>query len=191
MIPIRAFIAIELDDRVKRELGLMQKRLAKTNPDITWVAAKAMHLTLKFLGDMSPAHLEAVETAMDRTAAAFAPFHINIGELGAFPSKKDPKILWAGITKRVSVLNDMAEHLKQGLEGLPVQQADQGFMAHITLGRLKGSAGVSPLPSLLDTLTLPSGISQKVTGITLFRSELLPKGPVYHLLHNAPLTFTA
>ena len=54
--PIRAFIAIELDARVKRELARVQDRLKTAKADVKWSLPANIHLTLKFLLTSATGH---------------------------------------------------------------------------------------------------------------------------------------
>ena len=186
--PIRSFIAIELDERVKRELALFQDRLKTSEANVVWSDPKHTHLTLKFLGDIQPEIVDDVEEAMARTAARFPAFHMDIGALGAFPRIDAPKIIWAGITKRANFLNEIAEELDIELKLLGIEKADKGFTPHITLGRSRTETTSKRLAEVLQNTHVPAGLSQKVQRIALFRSELFPKGPVYHLLYSVALS---
>ena len=186
--PIRAFIAVELDERVKRELAIFQDRMKTSEADVKWADPNHTHLTLKFLGDIQPEIVDDIEEAMARTAVRFPAFHMDIGALGAFPRIEDPKIIWAGITKRANFLAEIAEQLDEELKSLGIEKADKGFMAHITLGRSRTETTSKRLAELLQNAHVPAGLSQKVQRIALFRSELFPKGPVYHLLYSVELS---
>ena len=158
--PIRAFIAIDLDERVKRELTRLQERLKTAEADIKWAEPENLHVTLKFLGDIQPEFLDQVENAMAITAEQFTPFHMDIGALGAFPSVTNPKIIWASVTKRANFLANVAEKINNELKELQIHNEDQGFMPHITLGRARTEAHSKPLAELLKNTHAPAGLSQ-------------------------------
>jgi RNA 2',3'-cyclic 3'-phosphodiesterase len=180
--PIRALIAIDLDERLKRELTRIQQRLSKAEADIKWTAPKNMHLTVKFLGDIAPEHVDTIEGALSDIADRFPSFHMDIGMLGAFPNTELPKIIWAGVTKRANILEQIARDLDDDLKGIATAPSDNNFLAHITIGHARTAKGLKQLSTLLKDTQPPSGLSQKVQRITLFRSELFPKGAVYHTL---------
>ena len=184
---IRAFIAIELDERIKRELARVQDRLKTAEADIKWVDTSSIHLTLKFLGDIQPEVLDDVERAIARTAARFTHFHMDIGALGAFPDADKPRVIWASVTKRANYLHDMASRLTEELGDLASDDTTRSFTPHITLGRSRNETPFPRLTTLLKNTHAPAGLTQKVERIALFRSELLPKGPVYHLLYSVAL----
>ncbi|MFH0754216.1 MAG: RNA 2',3'-cyclic phosphodiesterase [Candidatus Omnitrophota bacterium] len=195
MLPaIRTFIAIEIDERIQRELARIQDRLKTADPEtkladprIRWTNPKNLHLTLNFLGDIEPKIIDTIEKILSETAKDFNMFHMNIGTLGAFPNMHEPDIIWAGINKRANLLTDIALKLEERLTAHGITPAEHRFTPHITLGRSKNEASCQRLSDLLNNTHLPAGLSQKVDRICLFRSELLPKGPVYHLLFTAHL----
>ncbi len=180
--PILAFIAIDLDERLKRELTRIQQRLSKAEADIKWTEPKNMHLTIKFLGDIAPENVDAIESALSDIADRFPSFHMDIGTLGAFPNMELPKIIWAGVSKRANILEQIARDLDDDLKGIATAPNDNNFLAHITIGHARTVKGLKQLSTLLKDTHPPSGLSQKVQRITLFRSELFPKGAVYHTL---------
>jgi 2'-5' RNA ligase len=188
MRPIRAFIAIDLDRRLKRELAHIQDRLKQAKANIKWVEPENFHLTLNFLGDIHPTKVDDIEQAIKRVAASFTAFHMDIGELGVFPDARSPRVIWAGVTKRANLIAEMAEKLSQELAGLDIIRKDDiPFSPHITLGRLKTPPGDHRLEELLTGTHIPSGLSQKVEQITLFRSDLLPDGARYDIVSLAHL----
>ncbi len=59
---MRAFIAVELDADVREALDRLQGRLRETCPlPVTWVRPQAMHVTLRFLGDITPVQARAIQ----------------------------------------------------------------------------------------------------------------------------------
>ncbi|MBF0485772.1 MAG: RNA 2',3'-cyclic phosphodiesterase [Candidatus Omnitrophica bacterium] len=187
MKTIRAFIAIDLDERLKRELAHLQEKLKAAEADVKWVAPKNLHLTLKFLGEILPTQIDDVESAMIRTAGSFSTFHMDVGELGAFPNKTTPEIIWAGVTKRLNLLLDISRYLDEELSDIDIAEEKRAFTAHITLGRLKKPAKDHRLAELLTNTHIPSGVSQKVERLTLFRSDLFSTGAQYEILSHARL----
>ena len=88
MSVIRAFIAIELTDEIHQRLDEVIARYKKQMPQvpIRWVPAKNIHLTLKFLGDVSVANLEMLTSQLQKEVAAHPPFEVSVGGSGAFPN---------------------------------------------------------------------------------------------------------
>jgi 2'-5' RNA ligase len=97
MEQVRSFIAIELPEELKLELGRLQASLRVDRPRIKWVDPKGMHLTLKFLGNVPTAKIDAITRAMTESAAKIFPFQLEVERLGAFPSLKQVQVVWVGL----------------------------------------------------------------------------------------------
>ncbi|NLE64903.1 MAG: RNA 2',3'-cyclic phosphodiesterase [Elusimicrobia bacterium] len=184
---IRAFIAIDLNETIKTSLEQVQKTLASSEADVKWTEKASLHMTLKFLGDISPDQVEPIAEVMTRVVATTPKFSFDITELGAFPDILFPKIIWAGVGQNAETLEGIARRLEEELLKLKIKKDERAFSAHITLGRTRSTNGKDRLVAALEETNLPSGLSQAVGGITLFQSLLTPQGPVYTALKNAPL----
>ena len=92
----RLFIAVEIDEAVRRGLGALQRALTAPAAHIKWVRPENMHLTLAFLGDTEPDVAAQVKALMDQAAAAMAPLTVEVAGLGFFGSPRAPRVIWAG-----------------------------------------------------------------------------------------------
>lgn len=184
---LRAFIAIEippaLHERIAAESAALQKDLAQA---VRWVRPQNIHLTLKFLGDTSPASLENLAHALGGVAARQMPFQIEVGGFGLFPNSKRPRILWIGIQSPPDL-----EQLQRAIEstcarlGYPLE--GKPFSPHLTIGRLREEAALGPA---LQEIRIGQIGSLRVENLTLFRSDLHPQGPIYTALAQIPLAQT-
>ena len=96
---LRSFIAIEVPPDVQTVIAAsvsdLQKALPK--PLVRWVAAKNIHLTLKFLGDVSPANLDQLAEALRSDAAGQTGFDLPVGGIGVYPSERRARVIWIGV----------------------------------------------------------------------------------------------
>lgn len=181
--PIRSFIAIELPAEVKKSL---YKLILNLQNDITngfrWVAIDNIHLTLKFLGDVQRSVLACLSKELAENNSLGFEFAISLARLGVFPNQVKPRILWVGIQapKDLYLLQKKIEDLSESF-GIPPE--DRPFSPHLTLAR-----GIDPLPPnavravqtcISHDISNGFNIPVNVDCITLFQSELTPKGPVY------------
>ncbi len=184
---LRTFIAIELDPSLQEMLGKIQEHLKKSGADVKWVKPSHIHVTLKFLGEIPLEQVEKVKNVMHRSLDKFTAFPLHITHLGAFPKMENPHIIWVGIDPQQPTLKDIAIFLEEHLseEGLPKENRD--FEPHITLGRMKHSINRFALSQSLREYAIPQPLTQFVKKIKLFKSTLLPTGPLYETLETVHL----
>ena len=73
---IRSFIAFDMkNDNVLNRLAAAQKMLIQTNADLKLVEPTNIHITLRFLGGISPEMVEKVYAVMKNVK--FSPFNIQ------------------------------------------------------------------------------------------------------------------
>jgi RNA 2',3'-cyclic 3'-phosphodiesterase len=184
---IRTFIAMEINEQIRRELTRVQDTLRHANADVKWTEPENIHLTIKFLGDAPVEKLPEINSVLDQTAGAFHPFDIEIQELGAFPNSHAPRIIWAGVTRQADQVTAIASMIESGLEPLGFKKEDRAFSAHITLGRARSPDGKVRLSRAIAETALPAGLTQKISRLTLFQSQLTSSGPVYSTIHQSAL----
>src|SRR5262245_40120929 len=100
----RTFIGIDIGDTIRANALALQKELAKTGTEVKWASANSLHITLLFLGDVDDRDLHAVCKSVQEVAASEPSFALRVSGVGAFPTARRPKILWAGLTQGVEPL---------------------------------------------------------------------------------------
>jgi len=190
MTLIRAFIAIALPIEIKSELeSTIQKFKTQRVQGVRWVAVENIHLTLKFLGDTSPADLAQLTKILQAESTAHPSFSVEVSGIGAFPNPRRPRIIWVGLQAPVA-LSTLVASLESAARSIGVQPEERGFSPHLTLGRVKND--ISPvdllnLSAALNSINVESAGGFTVTQFTLFRSELRPQGPLYSILAHFSL----
>ena len=188
---LRTFVAVEIPSQVQKQIQQATESLRKElgRSLIRWVPAQNIHVTLKFLGDVSPAGVDKL-THMLRTEGETCPaFDITISGLGSFPSLRRPHVLFIGIQAPAEL-----EALYRGIESacarLGYESEGRGFMPHLTLGRVKQDASAVDQQKIRRTLTETTidslGVT-RVNSVHLYKSELKPNGSVYTKIFSAPL----
>ncbi|MFH1398177.1 MAG: RNA 2',3'-cyclic phosphodiesterase [Candidatus Omnitrophota bacterium] len=176
---MRTFIAIELPKEVKNYLSDIQKILAPAGDDVKWVKPDNIHLTLKFLGEVNLETLDQTIQSLEKIAANKTAFCFNLSTVGVFPKIESPKVVWIGINKGGSEIREIAKDLGK---------AD--LSPHITIGRVKSKKDLGKLVDILRVFALsPQRALQEfpVNKITVFKSTLLPEGPIYDILKEVNL----
>ncbi|RMF45051.1 MAG: RNA 2',3'-cyclic phosphodiesterase [Anaerolineae bacterium] len=191
MSVVRAFIAVDLAEDVRLRLSQVIERLQMNigSPVVRWVPPENIHLTLKFLGDVSVKNLPLVKDALRQEAAGRKAFAISAGGLGAFPQPNRPRVLWVGV-EAPDELFALQRNIEAHMERLGYERDSRPFTAHLTLGRVSRSASSSDVRKVARVLQEHKlgfvGVSQ-VDEVHLFRSDLRPGGAVYTRLYSVPL----
>ena len=82
---MRTFIALPLPAEARALLGDLQSKLRSFGADVKWTAADAIHLTLKFLGEISPASLPELSLIFGARPRGSALSPCAFKASGAFP----------------------------------------------------------------------------------------------------------
>ena len=186
---MRTFIAIELPQKIIGTLSALQNQLKNTQADVKWVAPENIHLTLKFLGEVDEKKIEKIIQALEETAKDNQPFSIRLCALGAFPKINFPRVIWVGIDAGDEKTKNIAFVLEEKLQKLGIPKEKRPFSSHITIGRVRSGINREKLVKELDILQgkglLQENLEFLATKITLFKSTLTPKGPIYEILKEA------
>ena len=175
---IRCFIAFDLEnEQVLSRLTQAQKLVLETGADLRPVAPQNIHVTIRFLGDISPGMVEKVCEAMKRVE--FKPFTIQIRGLGVFPSLNYPRVVWAGMTDGVDQLRSIFNQLEPQIRALGFQADAYGFSPHLTIARVRTGANKQNLAEFVTKKGDFEFGTIQADCLRLKRSQLSPKGPTY------------
>lgn len=188
---LRAFIAIEIPAEIHQAIEKETAQLrARLNASLVrWVPSGNIHLTLKFLGDVSPANLDLLEQMLNAEVGQHQAFELAFGGLGAFPNPKRPRVIWIGIQAPAGL-----GALQYGIEaatatiGYPGEQ--RSFSPHLTIGRVKqnvGSPGMQRIRAMLEETQVGPLGTALVGAVHLYKSDLKPTGAEYTKLISASL----
>src|SRR5437879_4390246 len=97
MARIRTFIGVDIGPGVRRSAEALQRQLAKSGAAVNWATPATFHITLEFLGDVDDRDLPGVCRVVADVAAGEPPFRLGVSGVGAFPTPRRPKIIWAGV----------------------------------------------------------------------------------------------
>ncbi|MFH1181731.1 MAG: RNA 2',3'-cyclic phosphodiesterase [Candidatus Woesearchaeota archaeon] len=173
---MRVFIAIDLPEEVKKYLIELQKQL----PEAKMSKTKDFHLTLKFLGELTPERVERVKQILREVK--FEKFSATTTGMGVFPNESYIRVVWVGLEPEKEILQ-----LQQQIEELLGRDfgKEKIFKAHLTLARVKFVADKdSFLRQLKEIKTERKTFA--VEGFRLKESILSPKGPTYRDLAVFP-----
>jgi len=144
---MRIFLAINPSADVRRRVWEATAPLRESSPEISWIPEPKIHLTLKFIGELSEEGLASLTTAMSEIARTHAAPTVHLASVGAFPAFRRPRVIWMGIEPdpKLELLHHDVElacdRLGHELEGRP-------FRPHLTLGRVRRPLADEPLKAL-------------------------------------------
>ena len=183
---VRCFVAIELPAEARRRLGTLTAGLREAGVrGLRPVNPEGVHLTLKFLGDVSASQVGAVSAAMEGAAAAARPFDLELRGLGGFPDLRRPRVLWVGVEGDLEALQRLYEAVEAALSPLGFPPEGRAFTPHLTLARLREGTPTEErarAAAHLTSLAWEEGAAIPVGGVSLMRSTLRPGGAVYSRL---------
>ena len=184
---IRAFLAIDPSEEVLRSIADIQGILKRNiRGSISWVRPEGIHLTLKFFGDIGREHLLSIAEVVTVHAAATPPLNLFVQGLGVFPAPRRPRVLWIGVGGDTERLIALQKAVDQGLETCGFRKEERPFQAHLTLARIKSPQGLAGIEKMLTEKGSEGAGAFKARSVTLFQSELTPKGAIYTVLGNFP-----
>jgi len=190
MSMLRAFIAVEIpaeiQQRIQRETANFRQGI---DPLVRWVPVQNTHLTLKFLGDVSPNSLEFIRQML-RTEAENVPcFEMHLAGLGAFPNLKRPRVLYVGI-QAPAALDGLARGIEAASRRLGYEPEERPFSAHLTLGRVRQNVNATEQQQIrraIENTQVDLLGTARVDSVHLYKSDLNPGGSVYTRLYSAAL----
>jgi 2'-5' RNA ligase len=180
---IRSFIAFDLEnEQVLNRLSAAQKLLIETGADLRFVAPQNIHVTIRFLGGISPIMVDKVYEAMKNVK--FTPFTIQLCGLGVFPSMNYPRVVWAGMATGVEQLKTIFSQIEPQIRALGFERDAYGFSPHLTIARVKSGANKQRLAELVTKKANYDFGTIKADCLRLKKSQLSPKGPTYSTLRE-------
>jgi 2'-5' RNA ligase len=186
---IRAFLALDPPEEILREIGRIQDRLRKPiHGDLHWVRPERIHLTLKFFGDISENAVVNISAVVGQAAAVVGPFELAIGGTGVFPDPSRPRVVWLGMSGEVARLVTFQQGLERALGEIGFPPEERPFRPHLTLGRIKSPKGLTGLAEALEKEKTVASGSFTASGLSLFQSDLTPRGAVYTQLAAYPFS---
>jgi 2'-5' RNA ligase len=188
---LRAFLAAELPPTLQDSIHNATTDLRGALGDglIRWVPPQNVHLTLKFLGDVSTASLDLIEQMMVTEAAQFPAFDVQVDGLGCYPNPRRPRVLWVGL-KAPAELASLQRGMEAAAARLGYESEERDFSPHLTIGRVRQNASsgdVHKIRTAMESCRVGLLGTAHIAAVHLFKSELRPEGSIYTKLFSAPL----
>ncbi len=187
---LRAFSAVEIPLPIRQAVCSATSDLQKElNSLVRWVPMENMHLTLKFLGDVSPSNVDLLTQMIAAEADLFEGFELHLDGLGSFPNLKRPRVIFVGI-QAPAVLNALHRGIESASRRLGYESEERGFSPHLTIGRVKQNITAAEQQTIrraLEGIKIDSLGKAWIDSLHLYKSDLKPTGSVYTRLYSAPL----
>src|SRR5579883_2644607 len=187
----RVFCAVALPEETKRAIGDYVAQLKRADAARYWrfSPVENLHLTLKFIGEIPPARVDALREATARAVEGSTSFRLRVGGLGAFPPRTArPRVLWLGLEEPdttdandpTPALARLQRKLEDECQRFGFAREAKTFHPHLTLARARHAGRGESQPRALRPQELEqqtgrfASIEFAVRALTIFRSELTP-----------------
>ncbi len=189
---MRAFVAVEIPEAVRRSLARELAPLFDAQlPGLRPVHVDGLHVTVKFLGEISGEAVADAASALTAATQGFAPVRLHTAGGGVYPGIRRPRVLWVGLGGEVEALRSLRDAVEESMKqaGFP-EDTRATFSPHVTVARFRGNASNSTVRAALDhvsCLDLECEGRFAVNGLSLMRSTLSQTGAMYDRLALVPL----
>ncbi|CAB5110813.1 2'-5' RNA ligase [Olavius algarvensis associated proteobacterium Delta 3] len=185
---IRAFVALPLPNTVREKIRRAQDALGSHRFKIRWVRPGSIHLTLKFLGDVSSMDVDRIHTALVKAVGGMGSLTLFAKGFGVFPNIRKPRVLWVGVSGDTDGLFECQRQVEEELARIGFPADSRRFKAHLTIGRSKGPIDGKRLMGAFAELEDFESPRFTVESVILYQSQLKPQGAVYTILHKIHLS---
>jgi len=187
----RLFIAVAIPGEVKAKMEAAQAELLRVlpEPSVRWTRREQFHLTLRFLGDVEAARVEALGGALRAACRGFGALHLRAERVGFFPDLRRPRVVWVGVQDQAGQLPRLQAAVELATREYTTEEKEERFTGHVTLARIKGIK--RPEAEALGQAA--AGMAERLFGhwtayqVELMRSELLPQGARHSTLASIAL----
>ena len=177
---MRTFVAVFPPQEVREALFRAARDLPSGNA-FRLVGQERIHLTLKFLGDVTEDELDRSRQALEHLSGRHEPFEVSTSGFGAFPSDRRARVLWAGIEAGAGLLRSVAKDVEELLGPAGFGREDRPYIPHLTLGRSRARQAKLAHPD-----TPPPELRFTVSGVDLVQSAPGKHGVTYQVLATFP-----
>lgn len=191
---IRAFLAVEPTDDLRCSVMLVQQEIrgriegtGRRGSRITWVRPAALHLTIKFLGEMDEQIVAPLRAVLQQALGGRRVLSVPLERVGGFPRAQSPRVLWVGPGEGWERSEDCEEailwqrSIDDGCRQFGFAPETKPFSPHLTIARIKvGDRQVGQALAHSGLLDRPLEMGRlALNSLSFIKSELRPEGPLY------------
>ncbi len=183
---MRVFLALDLGSEVRGKLAELGRELRPLARCARWVRPEAMHLTLRFFGEVPSEGVESLAARLGEALAGLPAFTLELRGCRVFPDRGDPRVLWVGVPEPPPALFELQSRAEAVARAVGFAPERRRFEPHLTVARFRGpEKGIdSVLSSCLGRDFGRTAVGEAV----LFESRLSPAGSTYRKLRVYPLS---
>jgi len=183
----RTFLALDLDEPIRRQLGNTQRELDRAGATVRWTKAAQLHVTVKFLGDVADEDLPQVCELAQQAAAEVEPFDFEVAAVTPGPPRGAMRMVWVDIADETGRMAQLNSRLESAYAEMGFRRENRRFHPHLTLGRIKAPRRLSELGRAVSAMSTRTFGTQSADNLIVYASQLTPQGPIYTPLAKAPL----
>jgi RNA 2',3'-cyclic 3'-phosphodiesterase len=186
---VRAFIAIHPGREVVERLAHLRDELSEDLPDSAVRWSNQLHLTTQFLANIDDARVAEYATAIRQACSGIMPLKLCCTGIGCFPSARQPRVIWAGLTGDIEPLQKLKANIDAALEPLGYVPEKRAFKPHLTIARVRimNARQRQRMPKLVEQFKDENFGEWPVDRIELMQSQLSPKGAQYKVVEFVTL----
>jgi 2'-5' RNA ligase len=185
---MRIFIGLDIPAEIRERLHQYVERIRSFSPAARWARVESLHVTLKFIGEVSEAKIQEIQRALVQIKAQ--PFEIEFKDIGFFPSARSARVFWAGATA-TDALPQLVSMIEESVDKLGIAREKRAYHAHLTLARApEHSASEYCFRLLQERLAAeesPRFGTMSAQEFFLYHSQIMRGGARYTKLQRFPL----
>ncbi len=184
---MRTFIAVGISSEVRERIAQIQVELRRGEPDVKWVEPENLHITLKFLGEVSEEKLPGIIEKTRLAASGISRFRVHLWGLGCFPHPKSPRVVWVGVSEGKEELKNLSERIEENVSYLGFAKEKRAFSSHLTIGRVRTPRGRGKLARKIEDGQKRDVGEFPVDKVLVMESQLSSRGPTYKIIEGINL----
>ena len=181
---MRLFIATSFPPEVLRDLNDRAAQYKPKLPAASWVRPETQHLTLAFLGEQKDSIIDQIDAPLREALSKAAKFEATLFGCGFFPNPRHARVGWVGLDPE-SKFTEIAQLVRNAVTKQGVTLDSVEFKPHLTLLRVRDPWPPASIDLFCRSFRDYRSASFEVAHVTLFSSQLSPKGAI----HTAQATF--
>lgn len=176
---MRTFIALDVPEEI-RDLAVSIRRSINTYEEgFRWVGRSNIHMTLKFLGEISKTQISRTESDLNSVCSETPAIQCHTGGISSFPDIENPKNVWISVIPDSDRLSDLKRRTDDGLSWIECQKGEHRFVPHITIARIRPDAARKKVSDTIKSVPDIAPVPFFLETVTLYKSELTPSGAIH------------